>query len=155
IRLDRKNTMARNNLGNYLRAKGNLVEAIRFYKEALRLDPKFALARGNLHMAERWQELLPRLPDVLAGRAQPTSAEEGCEFAELLGAPFQKRYYQGSQLYAWAFAASPKLADKLDVGHRYNAACCAALAAAGKDPELTTFGIDEWCQLTGLALKWL
>jgi hypothetical protein len=35
-------------------------------------------------------------------------------------------------LYAEAFVADPKLADDLQSSHRYNAACCAALASAGQ-----------------------
>src|SRR5262249_48954058 len=37
----------------------------------------------------------------------------------------------------------------------YEAACCAVLTAAGRDAELTAFGIEEWVQLNDLALKWL
>jgi hypothetical protein len=38
----------------------------------------------------------------------------------------------GARLFDDAFAVAPALADDLLGGHRYNAACCAALAASGR-----------------------
>jgi tetratricopeptide (TPR) repeat protein len=140
-----------NNLGNALRARGDLDGAVAEYKEAIRLDPRLALARNNLRQTERWRELLPRLPDVAAGRAEPTSPAEACEFAGLCALPFQKRYVLAVRLHRWAFAADPRLA----ADYRNNAARSAALAAAGKDAEQSPFGADEWWSLTDQARGWL
>jgi hypothetical protein len=59
------------------------------------------------------------------------------------------------RLYSWAFAADPALADDLEKGHRYNAACIAARAAAGMDEQMPTVGIEKQRELTRQALKWL
>ena len=48
IRLNPDSWMAHNNLGNSLRDKGQVDEAIRQYQEAIRLKPDFAEARYNL-----------------------------------------------------------------------------------------------------------
>ena len=49
----------------------------------------------------------------------------------------------------------PPWPTDLKNGHRYTAARIAVLAAAGRDEEMTAFGVEEWGHLTGLALKWL
>jgi hypothetical protein len=59
------------------------------------------------------------------------------------------------QLYSWAFAADPTLADNLSNRHRYKAASSAVRAAAGKDKDLPKVETAAWSRLTGLALKWL
>lgn len=58
-----------------------------------------------------------------------------------------------AQFYSEAFAAEPKLAEEVD-GHRYNAACTAALAgtAQGKDAPRTE---AERIRLRRQALDWL
>jgi hypothetical protein len=46
--------------------------------------------------------------------------------------------YQGTAVRLWreAFEANPTLVDDIQVSHRYNAACSAALAAAGRSKDL-------------------
>jgi hypothetical protein len=46
--------------------------------------------------------------------------------------PYQKHYAASARLYADAFTADAKLAADLNQQHRYNAACSAALTAAGQ-----------------------
>src|SRR5205807_697663 len=77
------------------------------------------------------------------------------DFADLCGLPSQRRYVQSVRLFQGAFAAAPALAANLYADNRYNAACYAVLAAAGRDVEMTTFGVDEWSHLTDLAYRWL
>jgi Flp pilus assembly protein TadD len=155
IRLDPKDVHAHNNLGAALRHKGDLDGAVVALKEALRLDPKFALARNNLHSAERLRQLLPRLPDIAAGRSDPESPEEAAAFATLCGLPFQRRCVLAIRLYEKAFAADPRLAHDLATFHRYNAACCAALAAAGKAKDGDKLTPADRAALRGKALGWL
>jgi hypothetical protein len=71
-----------------------------------------------------------RLPAVLAGKDRPANTAEGLELAGLCQTT--KRYAVAARLFADAFAADPSPADDLSAGHRYNAACCAALATAGR-----------------------
>src|SRR5262249_25022588 len=45
---------------------------------------------------------------------------------------YKKRYADAAALFDKAFAADPRLADGLSPSHRFQAACCAALAGDGK-----------------------
>jgi tetratricopeptide (TPR) repeat protein len=155
IRLDPKLALAHNNLGNVLRDKGDLDGAAAAYQKVLRLDPKYASARNNLHTTERQRKLLPRLPDVAAGRSDPRDPAEAVAFADLCGQPFQRRYVLAVRLFEKAFAADPRLADDLTRLHRYNAACSAALAAAGKAKDGDKLAPADRAALRGKALTWL
>src|SRR5262249_1509747 len=56
---------------------------------------------------------------------------------------------------AEAFAADPRLADNLQARHRYNAACSAALAAAGRGGDAAKLDDVAKAKLRGQALDWL
>jgi hypothetical protein len=88
-------------------------------------------------------------------RANRANAEEALELVVLALDPTRRQYAQGVKLYTWALAAKPALADDPTNYCRYNAACCAALTAAGKDKESPKTGAAEKDRLNGLALKWL
>src|SRR5262249_35014058 len=60
-----------------------------------------------------------------------------------------------AQLYANAFAAEPKLADDLETQERYHAACCAALAAAGRGEDDAKLDSTERARWRKQALDWL
>ncbi len=67
-----------------------------------------------------------------------------------------KHYYEGeARFYVIAFALEPKLADDPESWNRYNAACGAALAAAGRGGNAA--GLDEpaRAKLRRQALFWL
>ena len=68
------------------------------------------------------------------GEDKPADNAERMAFAEI--AYDRKSFTTAARLWAEILAADPKLGDDLRAGHRYNAACAAALAAAGQ-------GIDE------------
>jgi tetratricopeptide (TPR) repeat protein len=155
MRLDPKFASPHNNLGVILCNKGDLDGAIAEYREALRLDPKQPLALVNLPRAQRMRELLHRLPDVLTGKDKSKGAAEALDFANLCSRPSQKRYAEAARFYAEAFAADPKLAEDSKAGHRYNAACYAALAGCGKDKHAEKQDDKEKARLRGQALEWL
>ena len=67
----------------------------------------------------------------------------------------KKLYRSAAGLYAAAFAADPKLADDLKEVHRYNAACIAALAAAGRGEDAAQLDDAERTRLRRQALDWL
>jgi tetratricopeptide (TPR) repeat protein len=81
--------------------------------------------------AEQLVELETKLPGVLQGKAAPAKVSDTIRLAGMCQQPL-KRFAASARLYANAFAAEPKLADDLQQQHRYNAACSAALAAAGQ-----------------------
>ena len=67
----------------------------------------------------------------------------------------KKLYRTSAGLWADAFAASAKLADDLHAAHRYNAACSAALAAAGQGEDAGKLDDKEKARLRKQALDWL
>jgi tetratricopeptide (TPR) repeat protein/tRNA A-37 threonylcarbamoyl transferase component Bud32 len=140
------------NLGLVHRRRGDLAGAEEWYRKAATATPTRAYFKEVLDDTVRMRA---RLEEVVAGRADPATPAEAVEFAELVSRPARRRYALAVRLYGWAFAANPALADDLPSAHRYNAARCAVLAAAGQDEEVTAFGVEEWGYLTGLALKWL
>jgi hypothetical protein len=71
-----------------------------------------------------------QLPAVLAGTGPPPTPRERHGYIEVCRRT--KRYTAAARLAANAFAADPKSADDLETSFRYNAACYAALAAAGQ-----------------------
>jgi tetratricopeptide (TPR) repeat protein len=154
IRLDPKLINARGPLGWLLWQKGDLDGAVAEFKEVLRLVPKDAYALANLPKTERMRELLPRLPDVLDGKAEPATPIEACAFAELCALPFQKRYAAAARLFERAFVADPKLAADLNAYYRYNAACYAVRAAVGDGIDPPADGAARTA-LRQKALGWL
>jgi hypothetical protein len=82
---------------------------------------------------------------VLSGEIRPRDALERIAFAQRLYA--KSRHADAARMYAEAFAESATLAEDLATGHRYNAACSAALAAARGEADAA-----EW---RGRALEWL
>jgi hypothetical protein len=97
---------------------------------------------GKAEEAARWRaRLAPSGPADRLGLAQMSYD--------------RKRYVSAVRLGSEALEADPKLGEDRRAGHRYNAACAAALAAAGK-------GVDEpppdeaaKARLRGQALGWL
>jgi serine/threonine-protein kinase len=57
--------------------------------------------------------------------------------------------------YADAFAAEPALAEDRDAGHRYRAACFAALAGCGRGKDAARLGERERARWRAQALDWL
>jgi eukaryotic-like serine/threonine-protein kinase len=73
--------------------------------------------------------IFPNTGAFLEGSHQP---QDNVERLALLGVcRFDNRHLAVARLYADAFAADPKLADDPRAGHRYRAACAAALAGCG------------------------
>ena len=66
-----------------------------------------------------------------------------------------KRYAAAARLWAEALAADPKLGDDRRAGHRYNAACAAALAAAGQGKDEPPPDDAAKAELRRKALEWL
>jgi tetratricopeptide (TPR) repeat protein len=153
IELDPKKAAAHFNLGAALRDKGDVDGAIACYRKASDLDPKLALARTNLAQAERLAAVRDKLPAFLNGSYTPASNAERLDLAEWCR--IKKLHHTANGLYSAAFAAEPKLADDLKAARRYNAACHAALAAAGQGEEAAKLDDKEKVHLRQQALDWL
>ena len=87
------------------------------------------------------------------GSYTPASNAERLALAEWC--QIEKLNHTATRLYAAAFAADPKLADDLEAGHRYSAACYAALAAAGQGEDAAKLDDKDKARLRQQALDWL
>jgi tetratricopeptide (TPR) repeat protein len=130
IELDPKVAQPHNNLGLALRSQSKLEEAIAEFRKAIEPDPKLAQAHNNLRQCEEMLAFQMRLSAVFRGEARPANTDEQLRMAEL--GHRMKHYGAVARLYADAFDAQPKLAENLEADHRYKAAVCASLAAAGR-----------------------
>jgi hypothetical protein len=108
-----------------------------------------------LRQCERLIELDRLLPAVLTGQAEPANAAECGELASLCGR-YKRLHVTATRLYAEAFAGDPRLAaDVRQQQHRYNAACSAALAAAGRGDDARLLPDRVALSLRRQALRWL
>jgi tetratricopeptide (TPR) repeat protein len=101
--------------------------------------------------AERMLVVDKKLPAILSGEESPANPGEAVALASLCQQPYRKRYAASARLYADAFTAELKLA----ADNRYNAACSAALAAAGQGEDARSLPDKERSRLRRLALGWL
>src|SRR5262249_4063650 len=135
IALDPKLAQAHIGLGQALLSKGRFAEARTATRKALQPLPPAPPPRNfvpQLHrQCEHWLKLDAKLPGFLKEDAQPADAAEQLALAYLCQ-QFKKRYVAAARFFTGAFATDPQLAGDLQSQHRYNAACAAALAAAGK-----------------------
>jgi serine/threonine-protein kinase len=156
LRINPRYANAHGGLGQALLALGRWAEARNATRRCLDLLPPRHPRRGpvtqQLQRCERMLALEARLPAVLGGQDRPDAAER-LEFADLCRAT--KRYAAAARFSADAFAADPKLAGDHQRRHRYNAACCAALAATGHGPDAPQLGDKGRSRLRGQALGWL
>jgi serine/threonine protein kinase len=146
------------NLGQIVQDQGRFAEAL----ELLRLGhalgsrvPGWPYASAEwVRQCERFIELDKELPAILSGKAEATSAAERLALGQLCH-QCKHRYTLAVRFYADAFAADPKLAADLGQQHRYNAACSAALAAAGQGEDAKNLPDTLQLTLRRQALDWL
>jgi hypothetical protein len=145
------------NLGHALRRQGEFrkaLEALRRGHEIGSKDSHWPYPSAQwVQQCEREVELDAKLPGFLAGKTTPASPDEQIALAELCAI---KRLNRAAvRFFAEAIAAQPKLADDLDAGHRYNAACGAARAGCGQGKDAESLDHKERAMLRRRALDWL
>jgi serine/threonine-protein kinase len=157
LRLKEDYAEAHCNLGLLLQQQGQLAEALAELKRGHELG---ARRPGWPHPSAEWVrqcqglvDLEARLPALLQGEAPPASAAECLSVARLCAR--KQRYADAARFFAAAFTAEAKLADDLQAGHRYDAACCAALAAAGQGEGTAKLDAKERGRRREQALEWL
>jgi serine/threonine-protein kinase len=152
-----ENALAHYNLGAVLRDQGRFVDSLVAYQRAHELgsqQPGWRHPSAQwVREAERLVELDGKLDAFCRGEYGPKDSAERLGLAEVCR--IKKRYRTAALLCAEAFAAEPKRADDLQAQHRYNAACYAALAAAGPSGEADKFGDRERARWRRQALDWL
>jgi serine/threonine protein kinase/Flp pilus assembly protein TadD len=150
--------LAHCNLGRALLQQGRFrdaMKAIRRGHEIGSRNPHWPFPSAQLlRQAEQMAELDERLSAALEGKDQPKDATERLGFAHLCQ-QFRKVYAAAERFYAESFAAQPALAEDLQAGHRYNAACAAALAGCGQGQDAAGLDDKERARLRGQALDWL
>jgi tetratricopeptide (TPR) repeat protein len=145
------------NLGHVLRRKGEFRQALKELRCGHELGSKNPAWRYPsaqwVQQCERLVDLDGRLPDYLEGKAPPASPTERIELAGICS--LRRLHRAAARFYEDAFAAQPGLANSLGAGHRYNAACAAALAGCGEGEDAKSLGDKEGARLRRQALDWL
>jgi serine/threonine-protein kinase len=157
VRLEPGRFRSHGALGQALRAKRQFADADAALARCLELlPPEETKVRGNLErLRERCRRLLGlegRVTAIVRGTDRP-DAGECLDAAEVC---YVKQHFAtAARLYTEALEATPKLTEDLRAGHRFNAACAAAMAGSGCGDDAAALGADERTRLRGLAREWL
>jgi tetratricopeptide (TPR) repeat protein len=157
IALKPKYAEAHCNVASVLMRQGRFAESLAAYQRGHELGlnqpgwrhPSAAWVRR----AEQLAALEASLPAFVRDERKPRDNAE--RLALILVCRAKKFHQAAARLYADAFAAESKLADDLKGGHRYNAACSAALAAAGQGADAAKLEGAAKAILRRQALDWL
>lgn len=141
-------------LARLLKRKGDMAGAVAAYRTAIRIHfPHEPELLDELRQAERNALFWPGLAAVLAGTQSPAGAEEAAGYARCC--LDTQRNLDAVRLYSQALATDPVRARLGDTATQYNAACVAALAAAGKGVDAGQISDAERTDLRRQALDWL
>jgi tetratricopeptide (TPR) repeat protein/tRNA A-37 threonylcarbamoyl transferase component Bud32 len=156
IAIDGELAEAHCNLGHVLGRQGRFAESLESLRRghalgAKRPDWRYPSALW-VRRAERLVALDKQLPEVLSGKRVLASVAERIDLARFCAT--SRRYAAGVRLYEEAFTAEPTLANNLQGGHRYLAACAAALGGSGKG-DAAKLDEKEKGRLRGRSLAWL
>jgi tetratricopeptide (TPR) repeat protein len=158
IDIDRGHANAHGALGWALLRQGRFAEAGTATRRSLELrsegDPLRQVVSQQLLQCERLTTLDGKLSAILGGQAEPASAAERMEFASLCQR-YKRFHAAAARFYADAFAADPRLVADVRKSNRSNAACCAALAAAGQAEDAKCLPDKLRLGLRRQALAWL
>jgi len=157
IRLKPDFAEAHCNLGEVLKRQGDLSGALEMYRKghalgSRRPDWRYPSAEW-VAQAERALNVAQRFPAVLRGEDKPKDNAERLAFAEM--AYDRKHFAASARILSEALESDPKLGDDRRIQHRYNAACAAALAAAGQGEDESPPDDAAKTKLRRHALDWL
>jgi serine/threonine protein kinase/Tfp pilus assembly protein PilF len=153
IELDLNYAEAHVYLGHTLRMQGQFPKALASFKRSQELG--FADAARWVATTKQFADLDAKLPKILQGEIVAGTTAERLALAELCHLPCRQLYAASARFYGEAYAADPKLANNLDSGHNYDAACAAALAGCGQGKDAANLDAKEYARLRGQALVWL
>lgn len=157
IRIKPRLAEAHCNLGLCLMAQGQYREAL----TALQKGHELGTSRRDwtspsalwVKQAEALVELEPRLDSLLKGETKPANNRERLLLCQACSA--KRLYWAAARFGGEALAEDPKLANDLEAGHRYNAACAAALAGNGQGEDDPKPDATAKAKLRSQALHWL
>jgi serine/threonine protein kinase/tetratricopeptide (TPR) repeat protein len=148
---------AQGGLGLALLEQGEFAEAHVATRRALQLlppgHPMRIQLQLQLQLCQHALQQEQRSGALVHGEVQPTGPTEQLQLAQFCQS--YQHYPAAAHLYAAALAAQPALAEDLNRGHRYNAACAAALAAAGQGKDAHKLTAADKENLRRQALTWL
>ena len=125
------------NLGAALRSQGRYPEALAEFRKGHELGSKQDRSAQWVAECEAMVVLEARLPAMLRGDDKPKDNAERLALGQLCYDT--KRFAASAKFWGDALADDPKLGDDRKAGHRYDAACSAAMAGTGQgidDPKL-------------------
>jgi tetratricopeptide (TPR) repeat protein len=146
------------NLGLLLRDQGQYAEALTYLRRGHELgsrDPRWPYPSAQwVRDCEGFVELDSKLPEILSGHRKPADSRQRLMVAWMCQ-QHRKLYAAATRFYTGAFADNPQLADDLNLQHRYDAACAAALAGCGQGKDAGQLDQTERARLRQQALDWL
>jgi tetratricopeptide (TPR) repeat protein len=144
-------------LGATLARAGDYNGALEMYRKGHEMGSRFPgwpyPSAQWVARAERELALAARLPALLRGEDQPRDNAERLAVAYM--AKDRRHHVLATRLWAEALTADPRSANDLKAGSRYDAACSAALAAAGQAEDGAQLDDRERLRLRKQALNWL
>jgi serine/threonine-protein kinase len=165
IRLAPDFYLAHDRLGDALQAQGLFREAEEAFREAMRclsFRPRRFKEQFETKIQEcrRLLEVDRKLTAILQGEAEPTSATECLELADLCRPPYKRLHKTAVRFYTAAFAVDPSENNAAFLRgrfgrNRYNAACSAVLAAAGQADDARQLPDKVAFRLRQQAFDWL
>jgi tetratricopeptide (TPR) repeat protein/tRNA A-37 threonylcarbamoyl transferase component Bud32 len=154
LKLEANHVSALRGLGEALLGSGRFAQAQSATRRALDLLPPGHPLRTptakQLQQCEQLLKLDARLPGILKGDEQPTDAADQLQLADLCQR-YKQQYAAAARFYEGAFAAGAALTAP----RSYNAACAAALAAAGQGKDSGPIPDKEKARLRQQARAWL
>ncbi len=157
IRLNPDYALAYCHLGFVLRSRGDYVGALAMLRKGHELGVKqpgwsFPSARWVAE-AERLAAMAARIPAMLKGEDTPKNLVESMALTQML---FDTRHYAAAaRFWSDVLRTDPKVGESRESGVRYNAACAACLAVAGKGKDEPPLDDAARAKLRSLALDWL
>ena len=149
--------LAHASLGGALRKLGRFQEALAEFELGHKLgskDPRWRRPSARwVAESRRLIELDAKLPAIVRGEAKPADEAEHLALAHV--AALKRLYDASARLYGEAFLARPAMMEDLGAGHRYNAACAAAMAGRGKAEDVPPPDEAARTRLRAKALEWL
>jgi len=102
---------------------------------------------------QKLQALERRLPALVAGREKAEDGGEALQVAWLLA--HQAQYAAAAEFFGVAFELEPALANNVQAGNRFNAACAALVAGSIRDQGGRKLDAKERERLRRRAIEWL